>query len=88
MRAAFETRRRFLGRLLTWTGGASAVALTAGGCAPPGSAPEVGANGATEIVAQARGLRYANVRPDHVAAVRLLPSTVVAPDWSTSKRDE
>jgi hypothetical protein len=87
MRTAFESRRRFIGRLLTLAGSVSAVVLTAGGCAPAGPVPGVGAEGAIEIVA-ARGVRYANLRPDHVAAVRLLPTAIVEPDWSTSKQYE
>jgi hypothetical protein len=48
----------------------------------------VGAEGATELVVVAHDLPYANVRPDHVAAVRLLTTPAVEPDWSTSKQYE
>jgi hypothetical protein len=68
--ASFETRRGFLGGLLVVAGGIAAAALA--GCASPEQHGEksVGPAGATEILQASPDNPYANVMPDHVAAVR------------------
>jgi hypothetical protein len=83
---ASETRRGFLTRLLR---GATVfgVAVSAAGCvAGDGQVVSAESEGAVEVVPLRSGMRYWNVAPTTIPAVRNSPA--VAPNWSTSKRFE
>jgi hypothetical protein len=82
----FETRRGFLGGVLG-VGAVAAAALVA--CASPEKgSTSLGPDGVTEILPAPVGNPYGNVMPDHVAAVRQIPSSAIVGDLSTSKRFE
>ncbi len=80
-----------MGGLLVAVGGLTAAALSTVGCAaqaPSSDREPLPAAGATELVPLSAGNYYANVMPDHVAAVRLRAVVASAPDVSTSKSYE
>jgi hypothetical protein len=66
-----DSRRDFLGGILAAIGGIAAAAVTTIGCAAPTHDPDrLSGDGPTELVPAGPGNYYANVMPDHVAAVR------------------
>jgi hypothetical protein len=87
--ATKETRRGFLRGMVTVVGGVAAGTLSGLGCSAPGSSPtateSIGPAGATEVLSLSRGLRFSNVMPDHVAAVRVAPTAIRTPASFTSK---
>jgi hypothetical protein len=85
-----ESRRGFLGGLFVALGGVAAVALSTVGCSQKAEGEHDGLppDGATEIVPLSAGNYYANVMPDHVAAVRMRAVVATVSDSSTSKRYE
>jgi hypothetical protein len=90
--ATKETRRGFLRGMAIAVGGVAAGTLSELGCVAPSSPAidSVGPAGATEVLPSSPGVRFANVMPDHVAAVRRMPmaSAVRTPASFTSKAFE
>jgi hypothetical protein len=79
-----SSRRGFLSGLFRGAAVAT-VGIAAVGCVTDVAAgPDVGPDGATEILPRTPGLWYANAMPRSIPAVRA--SSPIAADWSTSKR--
>jgi hypothetical protein len=93
MRIRNESRRDFLGTFLATLGGVAAAAVATVGCAPATSTSTGprSVDGPTEVMPLTPGNYYANVMPDHVAAVRRsneASTAVASSDVSSSKAFE
>jgi len=73
-----RSRRDFF----TLVGGVSLVSL--GGCIESDPAPDVGPDGAVEVLPRTANLWYGNVMPTSAPAVRQSPA--LAADWSVTKQ--
>jgi hypothetical protein len=71
--------------LLSLFGGMALVPIVAAGCVESvSSSPEVGPEGAIEVLPITPGLWYGNVMPERAPAVRQSPA--LEPNWSVTKQ--